>query len=227
MTDLNRSPIDSVVFDIDGTLLDSLGDIADALNAVLADAGLPAMADAAVRPLIGGSIESTVERAFAGAGRPLDSADLSCAADEFLTRYRANIAVRSVLYPETRETLEALRDAGYGLGVCSNKPHDALIEALDAFALTRFFQAVVGAGAADALKPDPAPYFQVLRGLGGRADASVLVGDSETDVKTARNAAAKVVLVPWGYTRRPAHALGADAVVERLSELPDWLTGLS
>lgn len=220
-------PIDAVIFDIDGTLLDSVGDIANALNGVLAAGGMAAMADAAVRPLIGGSIEDTIERAFRAAGQPLSGDGLAEAAGDFLARYRAALSDRSTLYPDTAQTLDALRDAGYRLGVCSNKPHDALIEVLDAFALSHRFQAVVGAGAASALKPDAAPYFQVMRTLGGRADCSVLVGDSETDVKTARNAGAKIILVPWGYTQRPAAALGADAVIDRLADLPAAIAALS
>ena len=123
--------------------------------------------------------------------------------------------------------LDGLIAAGFRIGACSNKPHDALLKVLGLFDLSRRFHAVIGVGHGEPPKPSPAPYFHVMRTLGCRAEQSVMVGDSITDVKTARAAGAAVVLVPWGYTTVSANALGADAVIDHLDELEAAITALS
>jgi phosphoglycolate phosphatase len=215
------------VFDLDGTLVDSLPDLAAALNRTLAEAGLPPHATGAVARMVGHGVERLVERGFAAAGAPLDMAALPRWVERFLHFYAADLHTLTRPYPGAAEALDALAASGWRLGVCTNKPTRLAAGLLDALGLgSRFGGAVVGGDTAPERKPHPAPLLMALGRLGVPAAAAVLVGDSGTDVLTARAAGVPVVLVRGGYTAAPAEELGADAVVDELAALPALLEAL-
>ena len=126
-------------------------------------------------------------------------------------------------FPGVPETLERLADAGYRLGVCTNKPEGPAREVLQALGLLRHFKAIHGGDSGPAKKPDPAPLHAVLRELDGAPESGVMVGDSPVDVATARAAGVPVIVVPHGYSRVSADELRADAVLAEFAELPELL----
>jgi phosphoglycolate phosphatase len=216
----------AAVFDLDGTLVDSVPDLAAALNRVLAEAGLPPQPLPAVARMVGHGVARLVERGFAAAGAPLDLAALPRWVDRFLHFYAEDLSTLTRPFPGVPEALEALAAAGWRLGVCTNKPTRLAEGLLDALGLAPRFAAVVGGDVAPERKPHPAPVRMTLDRLGVPAAAAVFIGDSETDVLTARAAGLPVVLVRHGYTAMPPEALGADAVVDGLSDVPALLETL-
>ena len=206
-----------VLFDLDGTLVDTAPDLTAAVNAVLREHHRPDVAVAAVRNMIGDGTAKMVERAFAATGSV--PADLSPVVQRFLAVYAGGVANQSVVYPGVPETLEKLAAAGCRLAVCTNKP-DALAEQLlTALDLRRHFAVVVG-GDVPHRKPDPRHLQLTLERLGATGLAAVMVGDAGNDVASARAAGMPVVLVPYGYTAVPASQLGADVVLNAFGDLP-------
>jgi phosphoglycolate phosphatase len=214
------------VFDLDGTLVDSLPDLGAALNRTLAEAGLPPRPPEAVARMVGHGVERLVERGFAAAGAPLDMAGLPRRVERFLHFYAADLSTLTRPFPGVPEALDALAAAGWRLGVCTNKPTALSVALLDALGLGPRFGAVVGGDAAPERKPHPAPLRMALDRLGVPAAAAVFVGDSETDVLTARAAGLPVALVRGGYTAVPVETLGAGAVVDGFAALPAALEAL-
>ena len=224
-TPLRVSPR-AAVFDLDGTLVDSLPDLAAALNRALAEAGLPPHPPDAVARMVGHGAARLVERGFAAAGAPLDMAALPRWLERFLHFYEADLTTLTRPFPDVPEALDALAAAGWRLGVCTNKPTRLAAELLDALGLEPRLGAVVGGDAAPERKPHPAPLRMALDLLGVPAAAAVFVGDSETDARTARAAGVPVALVRGGYTAVPVEELGADALVDGFAALPAVLEAL-
>jgi phosphoglycolate phosphatase len=208
----------AIIFDLDGTLVDTAPDLAAAMNAVLREAGRPGLPLETIRHLVGRGARALIGRGFQATGKPADPADMEGHVESFLSHYRANIET-SVVFPGVAETLAQLRcDAR--LGVCTSKPQEFAEMILAKLGIARHFGAVIGAGATAKVKPNQEHYFHVVRSLGADVRRSVMVGDSVTDVELARAAEVPVVLVSYGYTPEPAHALGADTVVDGFAELP-------
>jgi phosphoglycolate phosphatase len=212
-----NAPRPAIVFDLDGTLVDTAPDLAAAMNAVLAEAGRSALPLDTVRHLVGRGARTLLQRGFSVTGESATPEKLDAYVKSFLAHYRANIA-SSKPYRHVSETLALLaRDAA--LGVCTSKPQefaDMLLAKLD---LTRFFGSVHGAGRTPYVKPDPRHYTDVIAELGATVARSVMVGDSVTDVELARAAGTPVVLVSYGYTEKPARELGADEVVDDFQDV--------
>ena len=137
----------------------------------------------------------------------------------FVTYYSANIAAGSTLFPGARELLERCRKEGIALGVCTNKLEGLSVQLLDALDASHYFGAIVGPDTIGIAKPDPAPYRETLRRLGGTHLRSVMVGDSETDIKTARAAGVPVIGVTFGYTPRPVAEFGPDRLISHFDDL--------
>lgn len=207
------------IFDLDGTLVDTAPDLLSATNAVLQQAGRPAIAPSGLREMVGMGARVLILRAFAATGAALAEADLPPYYDRFLSYYRAHIAAESRPFPGVEETLKALQGQAR-LGVLTNKPQDLADRLLHELELERFFQAIHGAGRLAVAKPDPRVFHHVMEELGGATGAVVMVGDSATDVATARAAGAPVILVDYGYTPTPARELGADAVISDFRQIP-------
>ena len=214
------------MFDLDGTLIDSVGDIADVLNACLSDHGMPPFDEPTVTTMIGGGSRVLAERALARRARTSDRALLDRLVADFETRYRDLGAGRSTVFPGGRELLAELSQAGIGLGICTNKPAAITARALEELDLARWFGAVVGETPGLARKPDAAMLLATLGQLGAAPETSVMIGDSPADIGAARAAGAAVVAVSFGYTTTPPAQLGADAVIDSLAELPAALARL-
>lgn len=209
----------AVVFDLDGTLIDSLPDLCTAANRLLEQEGRHTLTPAQVRPMIGDGARKLVERAFAatGDGREAELDDLT---RRFLDIYEAMVAVDTRPFPHVIEALETLRAQGLRLGVCTNKPQHATMELLEALDLKRYFDAVVGGDALPVRKPDPRHVIATLAALGTDTRRAVAVGDSPNDVNAAKAAGVPVVAVSFGYTRVPPPELGADILVDSFAEVP-------
>jgi phosphoglycolate phosphatase len=210
----------AVVFDLDGTLVDTVGDLTLALNRTLGDLGLPPHTESAVRAMVGGGLAKLLERGIAAYGATLGPADQERALGLLYQHYAAHPAVHSCLYPDVRETLNALRDAEIACGLCTNKPEPIARDLLRALGLSEAFGVVQGSDTGFPRKPDPAGLVHVVAGLRAKPLTTVMVGDSATDLNTARAAGLKAaVLVSYGYSVAPVTELGADAVINHLHEL--------
>lgn len=217
----------AVVFDLDGTLVESVDDIADALNTALAGAGLATFAPADVRLMVGGGARVLVERALTRLGRDGATKTGDRLLRDFLAAYGAAPARHTVGFPGAEEVLQSLAASGRRLGICTNKPADITRDVLAALGYARHFASIVGSQPDLLPKPHAAMLHKALDELGARAADAVMVGDSLTDLETARAAGVKVVLLSHGYSARPVRELGADAVAGDLWAVPAALAGLA
>ena len=217
----------AVVFDLDGTLIDSAGDIADVLNDCLAQDGIGPFPEPAVVAMIGGGAKVLIERALDRLGRRHDTALLDRLSTRFAARYAALGAGRSRPFPGAAEVLAELAGAGVGLGICTNKPEDITRRVLDQLDLARWFGVVIGESVRLPRKPAPDMLLAALAGLGAAPADSVMIGDSAADIGTARAAGVKAIAVSFGYTTIPPRELGADLVVDHLAQVPAALVRLT
>ena len=211
-------PQPSLIFDLDGTLVDTAPDLLGATNEVLRSQGRAAVDPATLRHMVGFGARSLIEQAMAATGAPVEASTLPGLVDIFLEHYRAHIADESVAFPGVEQTLERLLAEGRRLAVLTNKPQEMADLLLQALNLDRFFPVVYGAGRMTYVKPDARIFHDVVRELGG--EPGIMIGDSITDVATARAAKAPVILVSYGYTPEPAHTLGGDAVTDDFAQVP-------
>lgn len=218
----NRQPAtgnyQAVLFDLDGTLLDSLADLADSMNNVLAAMGFPRHPLAAYRYFVGDGVEMLVRRAL-----PPEEVSAQKVKDGIaLVRqeYGRNWAVKTRPYEGIVELLEELRGLGCTLAVLSNKPHAATVEVVDHFFPDRPFVAVWGAREKIARKPSPQGALLLARELGISPEQFLYLGDTDTDMRTAKGAGMKAVGAAWGFrTVGELQESGADAVIYRPQEM--------
>jgi phosphoglycolate phosphatase len=216
----------AIVFDLDGTLVDTAPDLLGALNAVLTVEGHEPVVPADLRHIVGHGAKAMFEHALLRTGAPVTPERLKALTDQFLAYYRVNIARGSRPFPGVPETLTLFAGRGAGLGVCTNKPQDLTELLLDALDLTRHFPAIIGGGRTPYSKPDPRHLLEVVSALKGKRERAVLVGDSPVDVAAARAADIPVIAMSYGYTPVPVHELGADAVVDDFAKLPEIISRL-
>ncbi len=209
----------AVVFDLDGTLADTAADIAASLNAALAKLDLAGVEASAVRLMIGHGPTVLAERAMQHLDITTERHQVERLTNAFMDHYAASGNQLSSLFAGVRDCLEELTAANVAIGVCSNKPHDACRGLLVDLGIAKYVGAVQGSAAGVPRKPDPTMLLEVLRLLDVPADHALYVGDSRTDVQTARAAGLPVVLVSYGYSDEPADQLGADGVVTSLRTL--------
>ncbi len=210
----------AVVFDLDGTLIDSAPDLRVALNKVLTAHNRPPVNLRQVKMMVGDGAAKLVERAFAATGDEPEASRLARLTTEFLSFYEGHSADLTRPYPGVPETLSTLKAQGLALGVCTNKPEAATREVLRDLTLDGFFDAVLGGDSIDgARKPDPRLLQGVLDAMGVGANHSVMVGDAANDVGAARALGMPVIVVSYGYTRIPVDDLGADRVIADFAEL--------
>lgn len=218
---------EAVVFDLDGTLIDSAGDIADALNFALRQAQLEPFPEDEVRLMVGGGARVLVERALTARELAGDTALAQRVYAAFIEVYQTASVARTTVYEFGRELLLDLRRLGVKLAICTNKPAGITEDVLAKLGLRTSFEAVVGGTEALPKKPHPAMLLAALTSLGVDPDRAVMVGDSSADVGAARACKVSVVVVGHGYSRVPAHELGADLVVESLANVPGALRKLT
>lgn len=211
----------AVVFDLDGTLIDSAPDIHAAVNRTLAEVGAAPLDLARVTSFIGNGVPVLIERVQATCALPQPHGDLVA---RFMGHYNADPATLTRLYPNVRETLEALSGEGWAIGLCTNKPVGPSHEILAAFGIDTLFDAVVGGDSLTQKKPDPAPLLHAAAALGGARTA--YVGDSEVDAETAHRAALPFALFTHGYRKTPVDELHHDALFDDFAALPAVLESL-
>ena len=210
-----------IAFDLDGTLVDTAPDLIGTLNILLGEEGLPALALEEARPFIGRGARWLIERGFQAAGQTLHPARTQVLFDRFIAHYREHIADQSRPFPGCEAALDALKAQGAKLAVCTNKRTDLSVTLLQTLGLVDRFDAIVGADAAPAIKPDPRHLMAAVNAVGGEAERTILVGDAATDVGAARGAGAGLILVSFGYTEVPAADLSPDILIHSFDELPD------
>lgn len=208
-----------LVFDLDGTLVDSAPDLARGLNAVLAEEGRRPISIADLRALVGDGATALVERAFALTGPPISAAALPGLVDRFLRHYAAGRHALTRPYPGVVETLAELKGRGYQLAVCTNKPIDLTLDLLRALELAPFFSAATGGDSVRTRKPDPGHFIATLDLIGAQPTAAVMVGDSANDVAVARAAGVPAVVVSYGYSSVAPAELGADVLIDAFADL--------
>jgi len=203
-----------LLLDLDGTLVDTVPDLAAALNRMLTGRGLAPLTEAETASMVGDGVAKLVERALAARGRTVRPHDVA----EYSADYMTHVAVKSVLFPGVTETLNALASEGWRLAVCTNKPEAATRAVLSALDVTGMFAAIGAGDSFPVRKPDPAHLLATLRAAGGTPDAAVMAGDHRNDVLAARGAGVRCVFCRWGYGA-PAMAEGAAAVAQDFFEL--------
>ncbi|WP_448191396.1 HAD-IA family hydrolase [Azospirillum sp. sgz301742] len=217
-------PFPALVFDFDGTLIDSAPEITEALNDTLAIYGRDRLSVEQVRGMVGDGAASLLRFAFQATGG-VDEAALPEALKRYGDIYFERSADPSCLYPGVAETLHALAGAGVKLGLCTNKPERITRKVLELVGLAPLFGAVAGGDTLPERKPNGRPVSFVMEALG--SDRAAMVGDGINDVLSARAAGIPVVLVSFGYPRGDVHGLGADLVIDRFAELPAALERLA
>jgi len=210
----------AVVFDLDGTLVDTVGDLSTALNRALAELDLPPHPEETVRGMVGGGLAKLLTRGLAAHDVVLERAEHEEVLARFVAHYASNPAERSKLYPGARQTLNVLREADIPCGLCTNKHEPIARDLLNALGIGSAFGAIQGSETGFPRKPDPACLIHVVKKLGVSPETALMVGDNATDLKTARAAGLKwVVLVSYGYSVTPVTELGADLVITHLHDL--------
>jgi phosphoglycolate phosphatase len=210
----------TIVFDLDGTLIDTAPDLIDTLNLILTGEGLPSMPFDQARQLIGGGARVLLERALIAEGRPPAKPEMDRLYAAFIEHYADHIADRSRPYPQLETTLDRLAAEGHRLAVCTNKLEWLSRRLLDTLNLTRRFAAICGQDTFGVMKPDPEVLRRTIRRAGGTPNAAIMVGDSGTDIDTARAADVPVIAVDFGYTEVPIATLQPDRIISAYGALP-------
>ena len=210
----------AVIFDLDGTLIDSLPDVMKALNAVLGHNNRRPLSTAETRSMIGGGADVLLQKAFRATGSPLRHDNVIVCVEAFTSHYLSDHTSENRLFDGVRSALKVLSAQGTKLGVCTNKPHEMALSVLKSSELDQSLSVCIGKGQFPYHKPDRRHYDEVVAALGAEVQDSIYVGDSETDVETARNAHVPLILVSHGYSQKPASMLGGDRLIKHFSELP-------
>jgi len=214
----------TIVFDLDGTLVDTAPDLVATLNVVLSSEGLEPVAYADGRLMVGGGVRVMVERGIKANGRQLPAAEVDRLERNFIGYYAEHIAVHSRPFEGVEATLEQLTANGHCLAVCTNKLEGLSLRLLDALKLRPRFRAICGADTFGVSKPDPAILNRTIERAGGDKTRAIMIGDSLTDIATARAASIPVIAVDFGYTDVPVVELKPDRVVSAFSDLPEAIS---
>lgn len=214
----------AVVFDLDGTLVDSTPDITAATNAALGPVGINAT-NAEVRGWLGDGARALIEKALRDHRIDCDEERVAALTDAFVAAYEANPVQDTTPFPDVLDALAELQKRGIRMAVCTNKPETVARQVLDVTGLARYMHTLAGGGR-HALKPDPAGLLACIAELGASADDIVYIGDQAVDVTTARRAGVPVVVADFGYAAGAASELGADAVLPRWPELTACLNAM-
>jgi len=216
----------TVVFDLDGTLVDTAPDLLNALNHVLTHAGLEEVDLQTVAGMIGHGAKAMIRQGMAHQNIAPSEAELETLFARFLVYYSEHISVGSRPFDKAPEILDELAAAGAILSVCTNKKQDLSDQLLEALGLAPRFAAILGADSVPSKKPDGDHIVRAILAAGGDPARAIMVGDSRTDERAARNAGLPFIFVPFGYEAESVEAIGADAVVTHYSLLPEALSRL-
>ncbi|MFO1114643.1 MAG: phosphoglycolate phosphatase [Beijerinckiaceae bacterium] len=208
-----------LVFDLDGTLAETAGDLIGTLNFVLKREGVAPLPLSQARFMLGMGARALIQRGFAAQNVPLEPAKLQQLFGDFLAHYEAHIADESFLFPGVIEALDRFEAAGWAFAVCTNKTEAPARKLLQALGVADRFRVIVGQDTFECPKPDPRVLRATIEAAGGQVARAIMVGDSRTDIDTARNLGVPVVAVDFGYTDTPVHELGPDRVISHFDAL--------
>lgn len=215
-----------IAFDLDGTLVDTAPDLLNTLDVILAARDLPPVDRAEARNMIGGGARMLIQRALARDDITVSDNELADMNRQFLSHYAAHIADESRPFPGLLPALDRLAGAGAQLCVCTNKLEHLARQLLDALDLSSRFVVITGADTYAKSKPDPLPLLSTIAAAGGVPGQALMVGDSITDVRTARATGVPVIAVSFGYTDLPPDSLGADRLIHHFAELEQAVEAL-
>lgn len=213
----------SILFDLDGTLIDSAPDVCASVNRVLETMDRPLISVADTKLLVGFGARTLVEKTLQMTGQPGSGEDIDFLLNGFLDSYRKNPSEHTRIFPGAREALERYTQAGTPIGICTNKPEATCFPVLEALDLRRYFTTVICGDTLEYRKPDPRHIFHTLDDMGVAHDTAIFVGDSEADIEAAKNAGLPSVLVTFGYCHVPFDSLSADAVIDHFDALDETL----
>jgi phosphoglycolate phosphatase len=216
-----------VVFDLDGTLVDTAPDLVATLNTILAREGLPPVDYETARNMVGGGARLMLERGVMAAGKNLPTTAIDGLTRDFIDHYAAHIVDTSRPFPGAEAALDVLAERGYRLAICTNKLEWLSVRLLDALGMSKRFAVICGADTFGVLKPDPEVLRRTIARAGATGSRTVMVGDSLTDIATARAAAIPVIGVDFGYTDTPISDLAPDRIVSRFADLPEAVFALT
>jgi phosphoglycolate phosphatase len=222
---MNCPPL--LVLDLDGTLVDTAGDLIGTLNHILADEHIPPLPLATARPMLGAGARALIERGLSAAGRSVSPARLEEMFLAFLARYEAHIADESRPFPGVEAALDQFEAAGWAFAVCTNKIEHPSIRLLSELGLAARFRAVCGQNTFQFCKPDPRALLSTIERAGGDPRRAIMVGDSKTDIVTAQAAHVPVIAVDFGYTDRHVSEFAPDRVISHFDELWDAVQSLA
>ena len=209
----------TLVFDLDGTLVDTAPDLAAATNHVMRRIGLDAVAENNIRPFVGHGALAMIEGAAAVQGRKLSPTEQYDLFETFIMHYSANIAAHSKPYDGVIASLNDFKSKGAKLAVCTNKLESHARALLTELGMTHQFAAITGRDTLNVFKPDPGHLTQTIAMAGGTPSKAIMIGDSETDIRTAQNAGIPVVAVDFGYSAEPVGTFKPDIVISHYREL--------
>lgn len=210
-----------LVFDLDGTLVDSAPDLIDTLNLIMSRIGVEPLPFPEGRALIGGGAKVLIQRALTRRHAAAPQSDVDELFDAFIAHYADHIADRSRPFPGVEAALDLLAQDGFRLAVCTNKLEWLARRLLDALNLTARFSFICGQDTFSTRKPDPQVLHLTVNKAGGDSGGAIMIGDSITDIRTAQAAGVPVIAVDFGYTDTPVSELGADRVISHFAELQD------
>jgi phosphoglycolate phosphatase len=211
-------PDRAVIFDLDGTLVDTAPDLMRATNHVLETLGRRPISMEEVRAFVGHGARALLTRGLKASGGLPEGYDVEPDYKRFVEFYSHNIARDSVPFPGLISLLDRLEAEGFGLGVCTNKLEGLSVLLLKELGMSKYFGSIVGPDTIGIAKPDPRPFHEAVARLGFSSPRALMVGDSETDILTARNAGVPVIAVPFGYTPKPVREFGPDRMIGHFDE---------
>lgn len=213
----------AIVFDLDGTLIDSVPDLAAAVNTMLAEEGVPALDLETVMSFVGNGLPRLVELVIGHCGLPVERhGELT---QRTLEHYQRAPTAQTLIYPGVLDMLATLLEEGHVLGICTNKPEAAARQVLDNLNLTRFFSVIIGGDTLPQRKPDPRPLHHAFAALNARQ--RIYVGDSEVDADTAQRANVPFLLFSEGYRKSPTSEIPHDRVYSDSADLPALVADLT
>lgn len=220
-------PAPTIVFDLDGTLVDTAPDLIATLNVIFKREGMTPVVYDTARNFIGGGARAMIARGLATEGRTVDKAKLEQMFEDFIAYYADHVADQSRPFPGLIEALDTLSGRGHRLAVCTNKLEGLSRLLLSKLELTGRFEAICGQDTFGIQKPDPEVLRRTILTAGGDPLHAIMIGDSETDILTARAAQLPVIAVDFGYSEKPVSEYGPDRLISHFAELSDQIPGLS
>lgn len=214
-------PAPTIVYDLDGTLADTAEDLVATLNWLLEREDLAPLNVETAGSLLGAGARALIKRGFAASGKILDPEAIEALFADYLAYYSAHIVVHTRLYPGVEKALAAFARAGWRQAVCTNKIEGLAKLLIGELGIAERFAFVCGQDTFGIGKPDATPLLMTIAASGGVKERAIMVGDSETDIKTARSAGVSVIAVDFGYTEVPVTELGPDRIISHFDQLTE------